>query len=557
VSRVLLVVVALSAVSVPCAAVWLSYCRTFVQEAGEWVIAPCADSVGGFAFVTLPEEGNTPYLVVCYMGGVRSGNAYGGLQIHSQAWDDVVFHSLSLLSEPADVNEFSFPTAETAWTDCFPVGRTFMVGVLLRPEEGYSWADIPRTYSKLLIGGGECNTSGGTSASLFTQIELIGSRAQAWVDAIAGSDTLGDGTPGNPFRSIQSGVCSVRDGMVFIRPGTYSSNTVGSTAYGVTTVSSGRKVQLIGIDWPVVTFGIICSASSADSGRVALVQGVKFSLSSSYYPKVRFSSHGAASFEISDCRFSNPQDGIIAYGSGSSSTGRLELRRCTFANSRMEDIFVKAHRGHVLLENCLVSDLTSPSHPLFQANDGGTITIVNCTIARTTSTPAPFLTSQSSIIEIFNSIVYSNTPTTIGGTCEVISEYTCNDMSWVGLGNIADDPAFTDSEGGDFHLLNSSSCIDAASSIYSPITDLDGILRDANPDMGAYEASGNSIPGDVSGDGVVDVIDVQIAYSIVMTGSGPTAYQLTHGDMDLDGDLDLDDITILAEYVIGRREGLP
>ena len=56
-----------------------------------------------------------------------------------------------------------------------------------------------------------------------------------------------------------------------------------------------------------------------------------------------------------------------------------------------------------------------------------------------------------------------------------------------GTGDISSDPLFVDAANGDYHLQVGSACIDAGTSVGAPATDIEGTLRDAIPDIGAYE----------------------------------------------------------------------
>jgi len=58
--------------------------------------------------------------------------------------------------------------------------------------------------------------------------------------------------------------------------------------------------------------------------------------------------------------------------------------------------------------------------------------------------------------------------------------------------NFTSDPLFVDPANGDYHLLAGSPCIDAPSAATGVLLDLDGNVRDANPDIGAYEFMGRS-----------------------------------------------------------------
>ncbi len=151
-------------------------------------------------------------------------------------------------------------------------------------------------------------------------------------------------------------------------------------------------------------------------------------------------------------------------------------------------------------------------------NDGGaawlkdlSYTVVNCTIYGNYAgrrggglklggqavTPVTFT--------LKNSIVLNNTAGSSGanlyiqedgGTLTVDMTY-CNwggvatSDNYNGTFNTANlqegDPLFENAGGGDFHLTFGSPCKNAGTSVGAPETDLDGITRDATPDIGAYE----------------------------------------------------------------------
>jgi M6 family metalloprotease-like protein len=63
--------------------------------------------------------------------------------------------------------------------------------------------------------------------------------------------------------------------------------------------------------------------------------------------------------------------------------------------------------------------------------------------------------------------------------------------------------------------------------------------------------------GDVNGDGAVSLVDVRLCLQIATCGLKATAEQLAAADVDSNGDVDMADVEILAEYVTGLGSTLP
>ena len=57
--------------------------------------------------------------------------------------------------------------------------------------------------------------------------------------------------------------------------------------------------------------------------------------------------------------------------------------------------------------------------------------------------------------------------------------------------------------------------------------------------------AGGTCPGDLDGDGDVDISDLAILLSNYVTASGATYEQ---GDLDSDGDVDINDLTAMLSY---------
>ncbi|MCZ7568565.1 MAG: right-handed parallel beta-helix repeat-containing protein [Ardenticatenaceae bacterium] len=93
----------------------------------------------------------------------------------------------------------------------------------------------------------------------------------------------------------------------------------------------------------------------------------------------------------------------------------------------------------------------------------------------------------------------------------------------------------------DAHLLASSPAIDAGTGVGAPSDDFDGRLRDAAPDIGAYEYGPCTLSQDVNGDGEVNAVDLQVVTSAWLTSAPPAS-----ADRDGDGDVDVVDIMLVA-----------
>jgi len=63
--------------------------------------------------------------------------------------------------------------------------------------------------------------------------------------------------------------------------------------------------------------------------------------------------------------------------------------------------------------------------------------------------------------------------------------------------------------------------------------------------------------GDANGDGIVDQLDARLCLQIAQGHMAGATWQRTAADVDRDGDVDMDDVEILAQYILGVRSALP
>ena len=167
---------------------------------------------------------------------------------------------------------------------------------------------------------------------------------------------------------------------------------------------------------------------------------------------------------------------------------------------------------------------------------------------------------------ILNTIIWGDSPKGIYVVAEASVNITYSDIEggWAGEGNIQADPMFVDATGGDYRLTRNSPCIRAGKADESvPATDIEGELRVAPPDMGAYESKPTPIRGDVNNDGQVRSDDVILTLQLAVGRKQPTEYQKWAADMNGDGLIRSDDAILILRKAAGypapgmvtRRQG--
>jgi hypothetical protein len=163
--------------------------------------------------------------------------------------------------------------------------------------------------------------------------------------------------------------------------------------------------------------------------------------------------------------------------------------------------------------NCLITDNE------FILDGGGVYcgdtapTIINCTISgnSTTGDGGGIRSSANAFPTAFNTILWGNTaddgsPDEISVRNDSFIDITYSDIQWgdppdnpglpyPDIGNIVCDPAFIGN--GDYHLMDSSCCIDAGTDVGAPNYDIDGDIRPQGDgyDIGADELKPVFAPG--------------------------------------------------------------
>jgi hypothetical protein len=244
------------------------------------------------------------------------------------------------------------------------------------------------------------------------------------------------------------------------------------------------------------------------------------------------------------------------------------LRDCTISGNTASRRGGGGHhedfRRHALHVNCL-----------FTGNSAGDFggaaycgwdtapTFSNCTFTRNTAGE-----SGGSVFAIYdarpavrNCVFRDNAPQAIAvDDADAVVTYSNIEGGWPGEGNIDADPLFAAGPGGCFYLSQTaagqpfdSPCVDTGSDTAANLgldamtTRRDEVTDSGTVDMGYhYPVSGEPyLPGDINGDGVIDLIDYA-EFGSAMTGPGPlppgtVTGCLTAADLDDDGDLDTTD----------------
>lgn len=111
---------------------------------------------------------------------------------------------------------------------------------------------------------------------------------------------------------------------------------------------------------------------------------------------------------------------------------------------------------------------------------------------------------------------------------------------------------FVDAATHDYHLAPGAGLIDQGVPLTSVATDRDGRARPQGsaPDVGAYEFAGAApTPGDVNGDGVVNVLDVQRCVNVVL-GLEPDPAVQARADLNGDGTVNVLDVQGIINAVL-------
>ena len=355
--------------------------------------------------------------------------------------------------------------------------------------------------------------------------------------SISGDDIYGDGSPENPFRTIQHGTSvSFASDTVLVENGTYFEN-VSVTAKSIILASnylfSGDPLDILntiidgGFDSKVVMFAS-CDSATAITG---------FSIRNGYgwfgggilsdYSDLTISDniiYGNISDAVGGgicCKYGNPvilNNDIIENTAGRGggieshySTAITVSNNFISGNSaaRGGGIYASNLGSGSLICNNVLSRNTASSYGGGIGFFGVSCPVINNTFSENSAADGGGLYCNHSDVTVINTIFWADSASSadpeiyIDDNSSASIIYCDIQGGWEGEGNIDVDPLFRDPENGDFHLMstacgdpNDSPCIDAGSpAIIDSLLDCSWGLGTILSDMGAYGGGDSATVG--------------------------------------------------------------
>ena len=253
--------------------------------------------------------------------------------------------------------------------------------------------------------------------------------------------------------------------------------------------------------------------------------------------------------------------GILCLNEGTEPT----IRRCIIIrNEASHGGGIGCYRSDPRIKNCLIAKNSAGSHygGGFYIWDSSLPAITGCTIADNSAIygGGAIYSGYNSNPQITNSIIWNNSSLNgedeTGGTATV--SYSDVNNGYSGTGNIDAEPCFIDPSNDDYHLLNTSPCIDAGDPNYSPEPyefDIDGELRLMGnaTDMGSDEIS--DMPGDFDASGDVNYGDIGVFGESWLSSNGTQNWN-ENCDLNKDNTITLIDYAMAANDWDKERDSI-
>jgi hypothetical protein len=421
--------------------------------------------------------------------------------------------------------------------------------------------------------------------------------------ATDGNDATGDGSPENPFATIQKGIDTAIDGRtVIVQPGTYT----GAGNRDINFLGKAITVRSIDPNNPniVATTIIDCNGTYAENHRgfyfkkgegqdsvldgltitnayvVVMCEGGAAIYCQGSSPTIRNCIITANTAKLDPMSLCYCYGGAIYIGDGSSPT----ITKCVISDNSVNNWGwgggICCDASSIIMRNCLIVGNSANGY----GSDGGGIysfgghlTLYNCTVSDNTAYGNGggiyFRLANRSDMYIVSCIIWGNSPDQIytDGTGSGVVWYSDVQGGWPGPGpggfppNMKADPCFADSSSGDYHLKSqvgrwepssqswvqddvTSPCIDAG----HPASDWTAELwpHGKRINMGAY---GGTPQASMSLSNVGNIADLDnddfVGYNDLrlFTGKWLNQQVLLKEDLDRNGFVDFIDFAIFAE----------
>ncbi len=381
-------------------------------------------------------------------------------------------------------------------------------------------------------------------AALTVLLSMGASEAQyatVYVDVKA-SGTVQDGASwATAFRSLQDGLdyaaAQTEDTpMVWVGSGTYAETVyvpeglyilggfIGNGPGGNETLmfdrdwrthqaiiqGDGDRVCMYGGD-SLIDGLVIRGGNGGNGGGVFLAETSAFFMNCLFSANSASGDGGAVYCAVADCVFMSCEfqnnDALSSGGAVHAANGTLYFQKCLFrGNAAPVGGAVSAGEGAtVLATNCIFDSnqaTAGGAAVALESNELGILT--NCTFARHTLTSSPVVLVANGAATITNCILWNRgvPELALTGTNDVAVTYCDNEDGPTDSTSISLAPLFVDESAGDFHLTETSPCVDAGRDVSggefgAVYDDFDGVIRGFTPvrkqgdgsgfDIGAFE----------------------------------------------------------------------
>lgn len=210
--------------------------------------------------------------------------------------------------------------------------------------------------------------------------------------------------------------------------------------------------------------------------------------------------NGSVTANLTNCVFAANSavsgGGMYSVGATTYSTDTwVTLKECTFLGNTTSSGNGGAVFSHTLCqtraENCIFANNQANGNGGGSAEDGAAGTFINCTFFHNTATGlGGGIYALASPTSVTNCVLWNDTPQEISGGATV--RYSDVEFGYIGEGNLDTAPQFVNANAEDFHLVDTSPCINAGINDGAPLIDIEGNPRpvDGKTDMGANENQG-------------------------------------------------------------------